>query len=361
LGVSHYLLGIAEELASFYDLVFYTKDIDDIRKSESYEAISRYAFEVTNSLGSIDPESDFELLPHHFTTPMLPERSLLICHDLHVFDVPWKYTNVESLQMEFRRNLSQTAAVVCHFPRTYYLVERYLGSTLKGLFYTESPLLLDTSNIHTSNSFLSQKNGIKTILYPAQVQAHKNHRVLIDAAGELSKKRNDFRLLFPGTSFSHDITTDLQNLVKAKGLTSVVIFLGRLSDQKLLECYSTCYGVIIPSLAEGGAYIALESVAAGRPVAVNNIESARMHLQAYSADVHWFDANNPGDVIAAMESLLSDDSGIHVSKNAFARQKIKESTWNSVAKKYTRIFEWMDGGAKPRVNVSSNYGDISYE
>ena len=69
-------------------------------------------------------------------------------------------------------------------------------------------------------------------------------------------------------------------------------FLGRISDERLVELYRECDAVIVPSMAEGGAYIPLEAIVAGKPVAVNDIDAARAHVASVGGEVIWFDGTD---------------------------------------------------------------------
>ena len=87
-----------------------------------------------------------ELLPHHFTSSVLNCPSLVIVHDLHIYDIPWKYQNRDELENKFINAVSSASAVVTHFPRTYYQIECFTKVTLKNLFLVDSPLMSRVSD-----------------------------------------------------------------------------------------------------------------------------------------------------------------------------------------------------------------------
>ena len=148
LGVAHAVLRLCTALADQHELIFVLNDVATATgpAGETIEAIATQVLDVAQAgaLGEELRATAVELLPHHFQRPEFCDRSVMMCHDLHVFDIPWKYGDRATiLQNSFRRNLVAASAVITHFPRTYYAIERTSGIVIRNLFLTESPLLLD--------------------------------------------------------------------------------------------------------------------------------------------------------------------------------------------------------------------------
>ena len=311
LGVTKYLLNLVSALKDSWQILFMVDDVSEIDKSPHKQTILDLAKDILNAnevsnSKYLQKSSVIELLPHHFQKSYLNNTSVIICHDLHIFDIPWKYSDIKERTLIFNNNMKSSNAVVTHFPRTYYMLEHMVNTRIKNLFLTESPLMLDTSfstvpklNDKSLNNIT--ENTITKFLYPAQLQLHKNHEAIIRAVSKLSISPSDLNIMFPGSEFNKDITSYLKNLCKELSVENIVQFPGMVSDNELLTMYRSCDAVIVPSLAEGGAYVPMEAIASGKPVAVNEIDSAKLHLKSSNADVYWFNSNDQESTINAIK------------------------------------------------------------
>jgi glycosyltransferase involved in cell wall biosynthesis len=366
LGVSHFTARLCSALRHDCRLIFVMPDIPAFEDSPARGTIEEAAddvvsFEAAARNRSLHGDSCIELLPHHFQEARFSDLSVIICHDLHVFDIGWKYNQVAKVRESFRSNLLAASVVLAYFPRTYYAVEAIADITLPSLFLIDSPLLLDTTR--PIDIDVREKHGSTAeLIYPAQLQRHKNHGSLIQAVSQLKADNEEVRITCPGTTFDEAHTAKLTKLRRECGVEQEVIFAGRLSDDELRRLYWECDGVIVPSGAEGGAYVALEAIAAGVPVAVNEIESARQHLRAVAGDVMWFDATSVGDTARAIRGLARADKSKWLEANETARKRISEMTWDKVAAKLVLLFRWLSGeGDRPIVQVDSAGWQVRYE
>jgi glycosyltransferase involved in cell wall biosynthesis len=361
LGVAHFLLRTCEQLTDRHDLVFVVPELDEFERSPAATTIRAMASDVVEPTdGSLlsGRARAIELLPHHFQAPDFCDRSIVVCHDLHVFDIAWKYGDrATAMQQTFRRVLQTASAVITHFPRTYYDVERTAGITLPNLFLTPSPLLLDTRA-----SFGQHPDNERfTLMFPAQLQAHKNHLPLIESVGRLVTAGRSVRLLLPGTDFESSLSDEITSRVQASGLEDDVRLLGRIDDDALVELYGNVDAVVVPSAAEGGAYVPLEAIAAGRPVAVNRIESAQRHLAAMRAKVVWFDVDDPASIDAAVIDLIEGDRSVHADANAVTRRLIGATDWGTVADVLDTVIQMLMGRrSRPRLRVDRVASSIQY-
>lgn len=351
LGVGHVLLKLCEELSSDFEIDLVVMDRGELESSPAWSTIEAFATHVWTIEEARDRRSwlgshAIEVLPHHFQPSEYCSRSIVLCHDLHVFDIPWKYGDrVNSMQAEFRRVLEQASAVVTHFPRTYFDVERVAGLELTNLFLTPSPLMLDTRI--TPGAFAARAgSNVTRLLYPAQLQAHKNHVALVPALQEVRSRGKEVVVVCPGSDFDAGLSASLFQSIEAAGVTDSFEFRGRVSNEELVALYADCDGVIVPSVAEGGAYIALEAIAAGQPVAVNSIASARAHAAAMACDVFWFDADDPNSVVDALYGLIEMDRAANWEANTRCRELIDAATWTSVADIWRSVIHMVTGGGR---------------
>lgn len=365
LGVAHMLLNLCEALAERHEVVFAVADPGDIDDTPARDVVRAVADVVTfDELASGDQAdpSAIEICPHHFQERELCDRSIIICHDLHVFDVPWKYgERSASMQQSLRDNLTAADAVIVEFPRTYYAVERVAGIHLPDLFLTEAPLLLDTRGVAPRVGLAPAGTERPRLLYPAQLQDHKNHEGLVRGVAELAARGRDVQVWCPGSEFNEEITDRLRTFIADAGVENSFEFLGRVSDDELVRLYEACDAVIVPSLAEGGAYVPLEAIAAGRPVAVNDLESARLHIRSVHGEVVWFDASDPVGTADAIETLVDTDPADWYDANARCRERLGAIDWSLVADRWDHVIAMVEGlGPRPVLATDPDITDISY-
>lgn len=366
LGVAHSVLQLASALSKHHDLYFVLvqAELDSLADNAAGETIRSIASR-TLSIEQAQRErkalndSAIELLPHQFQGPEFCRRSIAICYDLHVFDIPWKYgDSVEAMQRTFRHNMQAASAVITQFPRTYYAIETTADIHLSNLFLTEGPLLLDTTKAleeagpQTEDSFL---------LYPAQLQAHKNHRALIDAVASLKATGDDVVITCPGSDFTPELSEEIRAYASSKRVADCFNFVGHISDNELVDLYRRCQGVIVPSVAEGGAAVVLEAVAAGKPVAANSIDAARRHAAAMEAHVDWFDAASVADTARAIIALSTADHLAWLRRNEACRNRLSKQDWGTVADKWNRVISMLEGSAeRPQLHIDRTASEISY-
>ncbi len=243
-------------------------------------------------------DESFEILLHHFQEPITKNRFILLLHDFHLFDCPWKYDNFEQLKQLFTMNCRSSEIIITHFPRTFFQIDKYVGGIGPKIFLTHSPLMKtpknDDDEIISENILI--KHGIKNekiLLYPAQLQKHKNHINLIKAFEIMSKKNNNLKLILTGSDFDNNFSHLIKSMVLELGFKDKIILPGFLNNIEYEALFTRSDLIVVPSLAEGGGYIALEAIESKKPFAVSNIESAKMHLSMYGRfDQHFFDPYN---------------------------------------------------------------------
>lgn len=361
LGVVSVLLNLSYHLREHHRLTFVVDALADVDASPVADRVRCLGDVITFAEARRRPDlrSAVELLPHHFQTAQIADLCVSICHDLNSFDVPWKYGDrAHVMQAKLRTNMRRADAVFVEFPRTYVDVERVVGFPIPALFLLDAPLLLDTSSVCAP---ASRSSGVTQLLYPAQLQTHKNHHTLVDALARVRERGIDVQIRCPGSEFEPAVTAEIRRSITASGLEASFELLGRVNDQQLLAEYETCDGVIVPSLAEGGAYVALEGIAAGKPVAASDLASARMHADQFGAEIHWFDPNDLSSVAGAIEHLAMVDAVHCAGENADCRDRLARKSWATPAALISIVVEaLLDGTALPILRTDGHLRSVDY-
>src|SRR5688572_12198269 len=91
LGVWNFGKQLISALRDFHNLyIIGLKPADGHPLREEQQSLFNEIVDVHDKVGEL---RGVELLLHHFQKPLSDCRSLAIFHDLHLWDVPWKYGN----------------------------------------------------------------------------------------------------------------------------------------------------------------------------------------------------------------------------------------------------------------------------
>ena len=154
--------------------------------------------------------------------------------------------------------------------------------------------------LETDTKVFSPKNSIKkrAILSMGDTWIRRAD-LLIKAANQLRKKRNDFSIWIVGNHGEHG--KELQNLVKKYDLSDIVEFFGRVSDSKLAALYSESLVVVHLVKDTPFGLIVTEAMACETPVIAlkpGGTEETIIHEET------GFLINENSDLIEYMEKFL---------------------------------------------------------
>jgi len=111
-----------------------------------------------------------------------------------------------------------------------------------------SNLIFNENNQSYENQNKSLKNIDlrKTLFFPAQFWAHKNHRYIVDAFHELNlKDETDFNCIFTGRDRGN--LKFIQKKIREFGLEEKFYIYEYLDDEEIINIYKNCYLTILPT------------------------------------------------------------------------------------------------------------------
>lgn len=363
LGVAYFVLRLARSMSEIRPVFLAVSSVDAFDRSPARPFIKGSSVEVF-AIGSPELKSILqqqqvcEILCHHFQAPLFNVSSISLCFDLHCFDIPWKYGDYKAVQNNFINNLSAANSIVTMFPRTYYDLEMVTGRSFQNTFLLSAPLLIDDSIYSEKNAPQDFSSGLKRketiLLYPAQFQFHKGHIKLIDAFSDFCENHDrDVKLVFCGADFKTEVTNQIHDHAINSSARDNIEFLGHLSERELIEWYHRCDGVIVPSEAEGGCYVGLEALAAGKPAAINRLRSAVLHANSVGFRPIWFNIQDMPDTVKKI-GMLVNLRGINMDHRA-ALNRLRSLRWATVACELSDIVDYTLGmRAKPLLRVDAN-------
>jgi glycosyltransferase involved in cell wall biosynthesis len=142
--------------------------------------------------------------------------------------------------------------------------------------------------------------NVRFIMYVGRAEPYKNNRGLIEAHQQLLQKYPDLKLVIVGRKDSLR-QTDMA-WVKKRGYTNIE-FVGFVEETQLGWLYQHCAVYVFASFMEGFGLPGLEAMAYGAPVASSN---ATCLPEVYGNAAEYFDPHNRGDMVAAIDKIMSN-------------------------------------------------------
>jgi glycosyltransferase involved in cell wall biosynthesis len=174
------------------------------------------------------------------------------------------------------------------------------------------------------------------LLYPANTWPHKNHEMLLTAAGMYFARHPETDLKIVCTGVSEDSRGQLLRLAaKQMRLAERILFPGFLSEPELASLLSGARALIFPSLFEGFGMPVLEAMERGVPVLSANTTS----LPEIAGDAALlFDPRRPAQIVRAIEAIEGEPAlAERLSRAGRARARAL-GTAETMAKAYIALF-----------------------
>ena len=166
----------------------------------------------------------------------------------------------------------------------------------------------------------------KYILGVSTLDLRKNFRGLIEAYLKINKP--NFKLYIIGEKSNTFKGTELLK-------NENIVFLGRVSDEDLVQYYSDALAYIYPSFYEGFGFPPLEAMACGTAVIVSSTSS----LPEVCADAAIYcNPYNIDDIKEKIEFVLNDDN-LRIELIDCGLEHAKRFSWEESAKKHLKVFE----------------------
>ncbi|MBI1278940.1 MAG: glycosyltransferase [Anaerolineaceae bacterium] len=299
-----------------------------------------------------DVDAVYVFWPH--IVPFFPFQKPIICtfQDVTLLDYPEILGGrVTALEHERSRDwLTKSSAVIVSSNHTTQRLKTHFQLPFDNVHRVYHNILLD-GQLPTENASTLKGLPSKYFLYPANINAHKNHENLLLAWARF-ERRQDYPLVLVGEGVdvmgaNHPLSANhywrqdvLQGLMKRLGLVAGrdVYTFGYVSDADLNQIQGRAGAVIMPSLSEGGgSYPVEEALALGIPVVCSDIPVMRETLTGRDAAVRWFDAYSPDEIVKSVDSLLGNYD--HYKQAAEIESKKPRPTWSDVADQYVQVFE----------------------
>lgn len=162
---------------------------------------------------------------------------------------------------------------------------------------------------------------VSQIVYTGNLYPHKNIPILIEAVERL---KINLKIICARGIFE-------KRLPKSK----YVEFLGKLTDQEIVEVYKRSQAFVFPSLIEGFGLPGLEAMAVGLPVIAAH---ASCLPEIYENAALYFDPYDVNDLVEKIK-LIINDKNLRQMLIAKGYQQVKKYSWAKMASQTWEIYQ----------------------
>ena len=277
--------------------------------------------------------------PFH-ATPSVPTVSIV--HDLQFAAYPQFFSRaeVEERGRHFSHAVVTCDRLVCVSDYVVEEVIRVTGLDRRRVRFVHNSMVdrlpvVDATTAVTALADLGLQPH-RYLLYPANTWPHKNHAMLITAAGMYFAAHPDSDLKLVCTGVSDDPRGRmLRDAAVRMGLGERVLFPGFQDEHRFIALITKARALIFPSLFEGFGIPVLEAMANGVPVLCANTTS----LPEVAGDAAlMFDPRRPRQIVGAIEAIEDDPALGERLAAAGSRQAARLGTAASMAAGYLDIF-----------------------
>lgn len=270
-----------------------------------YAPIRHYTIEEQLRMSAIFAEHQLDLLHvPHFNVPLLYQGSLIVTiHDLlwheyrgaHVTTLPaWQYA------LKHRAYRFVTGQAVKKAERILVPAHTVGVNIVKHYPEALGKILVTTEGV--DKEFLSHPPSVshrsQTLLYVGSLYPHKNIDVVLRSLAALP----EYNLHIVGARNVFQDTVREQ--VHKMHLHKRVRFLGKLTDEELIDALDQAHALIQPSLHEGFGLTGIEAMARKTPVIASDIP---IFQEIYQDAAEFFDPQDPASFVDAVHRSESPE------------------------------------------------------
>lgn len=347
-GLQKYIKDLGLKLSDKYDVVIVTgSDFmgDDVPKSYEIEGLSVLRFDTLKLGGLVFLKSFISLIKiyrilkqadiiHHQDVKFIPYLPVIAKKfnsiKLYLSSHGYIYHNdrngkIKSLYMKYFSWLSKSYDKVINVSYNDEEIAnefklRNTATIIEGVDYSK---FVNLSEIPKEGS----------LFYFGRVSANKGIDRLINCISIDS----GLHLKVVGKPESKEYMESLNQLVKKRGLTEHVTFLGPLEDQELFEELKHVEFIVLPSLFEGFGITLIESLATGAKVITSDIKAYQDIAKELDCTAFLFDFSQPNKEQRFADKVL-DLRGKPYERDQVA-QKLMKFDFDNMVKQIIKIYE----------------------
>jgi glycosyltransferase involved in cell wall biosynthesis len=172
------------------------------------------------------------------------------------------------------------------------------------------------------------------ILYVGRIDSSKGLDTLVRAIKELQLTGHSLKCIIVGKDTGY--RSKLESLVDRLEITHLVEIRDYLSQENLLELYSSALVTVLTSLAEGFPITLVESLALGTPFIATPVGAIPELVESTQAGL-LVPIADPKALSQAIH-VLSEDNNLWSKMSSNGRSSAKNFTWDTIAKRYYEVY-----------------------
>lgn len=172
------------------------------------------------------------------------------------------------------------------------------------------------------------------VLFIGRLAQKKRVEDLLKAFETFSESTDDMRLIIAGSGPEEE---NLKRLKQDLNISPEVKFVGRVSDERLIELYARADVFVLPSVWEGHPITLLEAWGSETPVVTTEVEGIQEYV-THCKNGYLVPAKSPEELAEGIQHVL--DNKDEASEWAAAAKQLVERkyTWNKIADKTDKYY-----------------------
>lgn len=220
-----------------------------------------------------------------------------------------------------------------------FVVSQFWRDALEKEYGLDSVVVYNGLDPDDFSDMPPRRSSAPTVLFVGGLEPRKGLEHLILAMELVARSHPDARLniIAKGGFRGVDDPEWFETLSERAGVADMTSLMGSVSQEELMQLYSDCDLLALPSRNEGWGLSLMEAMACGKPVVATAVGGIP---ELVTDDVEGL-LVPPGDVrgLADAVSRLLGDPGLRERMGRAGRERVKAFTWNASARKTMREYE----------------------
>lgn len=212
------------------------------------------------------------------------------------------------------------------------VVSKYWQKVLKDEYGYASEISYNGIDVSDFSPLPARKSSAPTVLFVGGLEPRKGLEFLVRAMKTIIKGFPEARLIaIAKTGFRGvDEVGSFRSLSENLGIADRIDFRESISQEELLQCYSECDLLAMPSRTEGWGLALMEAMACGRPVVASRVGGIP-ELVRDGVDGILVDAGDVDALARAIVRLLKHPE-LRAKMGAAGAKRVREFSWDSTAR-----------------------------
>ncbi|GAA0326656.1 glycosyltransferase family 1 protein [Sphingomonas oligophenolica] len=309
---------------------------DDLRAM-----LGRDELESTEQFRAAGIDVLFESTGYYGKRPALPTLAWL--HDFQHRGLPGFFTHRQWLTREIRNQLvlrNRTDVLLSSLAASDDL-KRFYGTPKAEIHVVPFAVQLERQSNYAHGEAARKRLDLpeRFIFFPGQFWAHKNHKLVIEALGQIAGEKPVVVAAGPTRDLrAPNLLSEMVDRIDQLGLWRNFRIMGSLPYADILALASRADAILNPSQFEGWSTTVEEAKALGTPLVLSNLQ---VHREQAGNIATFFDPHDPVDCGRALAAVpprlrMPDSAASLVARNEAAQRQFAQSFGAALTRAWER-------------------------